>query len=102
MRRRSVLVGGAFAVLIAPEPLVGQQSQAKIPRVGIVTQSTSDRAPTFDAFKEGLRDLGYVEGRNISLEFRFAGGDLSRGAQLAAELDRIPVDVIVVEGVPAA
>ena len=44
----------------------------------------------FDAFREGLRDLGYVEGSNIILEFRFAGGDLSRGAELAAELGSTP------------
>ena len=99
MRRRSVLVGGALALLIAPKPSVSQQPQAKIPRVGVLTQASSNRAPMFDAFREGLCDLGYVEGRNIILEFRFAGGDLSRGAELAAELGSIPVDVIVNEGV---
>src|SRR5215469_16092477 len=98
MRRRSVLVGGALALLIAPKPSVSQQPQAKIPRVGVLTQASSNRAPMFDAFREGLRDLGYVEGRNIILEFRFSGGDLSRGAELAAELGSIPVDVIVNEG----
>jgi len=99
MRRRSVLVGGALTLLIAPKPSVSQQPQAKIPRVGVLTQASSNRAPMFDAFRQGLRDLGYVEGRNIILEFRFAGGDLSRGAELAAELGSIPVDVIVNEGV---
>ena len=99
MRRRSVLVGGALALLIAPKPSVSQQTQAKIPRVGVLTQASSNRAPMFDAFREGLRDLGYVEGSNIIIEFRFAGGDLSRGAELAAELGSIPVDVIVNEGV---
>jgi putative ABC transport system substrate-binding protein len=99
MRRRSVLVGGALTLLIAPKPSVSQQPQAKIPRVGVLTQASSNRAPMFDAFREGLRDLGYVEGSNIIIEFRFAGGDLSRGAELAAELGSIPVDVIVNEGV---
>ena len=98
MRRRRVLVGGALALLTAPKPSVGQQPQAKIPRAGVLTQASSDRAPMFDAFKVGLRDLGYVEGRNIILEFRFARGDLSRGPQLAAEMVALRVDVIVTEG----
>jgi len=102
MRRRSVLVGGALALLIAPKPSVSQQPQAKPPRVGVLTAADSDRAPMFEAFREGLRDLGYVEGRNIILEFRFARGDLSLGPQLAAELVALPVDVIVAEGVAAA
>jgi putative ABC transport system substrate-binding protein len=74
----------------------------KIPRVGILTQAENERAPILDAFREGLRDLGYVEGRNVILEFRFARGDPSRGLQLAAELVALPVDVIVLEGVGAA
>ena len=98
MRRRSILVGGALALLIAPKPSVSQQPQAKIPRVGVLTQASSNRAPMFDAFRQGLRDLGYVEGRNIILEFRFAGGDLSRGSELVTELVALPVDVIVAEG----
>jgi len=52
----------------------------------------------FDAFREGLRDLGWVEGHNIILEFRFARGDRSQGLQLAAELVALPVDVIVSDG----
>ena len=98
MTRRIVLVGFA-ALLLAHEHPSAQQTPAKIPRVGILTQADSDRAPMFDAFREGLRDLGYIEGRNIILEFRFARGDPSRGPQLAAELVSLPVDVIVLEGV---
>jgi putative ABC transport system substrate-binding protein len=75
--------------------------EPKIPRVGILTQADNERAPILDAFREGLRDLGYVEGRNIVLEFRFAKGDLAHGLELAAELVSLPVDVIVIEGVPA-
>ena len=79
-----------------------QQASAKVPRVGVLTQASSDRSPMFDALREGLLNLGYVEGRNISLEFRFARGDDTRGPQLAAELVALPVDVIVVEGLSAA
>ena len=49
----------------------------------------------FDAFRAGLRDLGYIEDRNIILEFRLARGNLSLGPQLAAELVALPVDIIV-------
>jgi putative ABC transport system substrate-binding protein len=98
MRRRSVLAG--FAVLLfAPERSGAQQASGKIPRVGILTVSDNERAPMFDAFRQGLRDLGYVEGRNIVLEFRFARGNPFLGPQLAAELVALPVDVIVVEGI---
>ena len=102
MKRRSVVIAGLAALLFAPDRSAGQQTQSKIPRVGVLTAADSDRAPMFDAFREGLRDLGYVEGRNIILEFRFARGDLSLGPQLAAELVALPVDVIVAEGVAAA
>ena len=54
-----------------------------------------------DAFRERLRDLGYVEGRNIILEFRFAGGDRTQGRRLAEELVTAPVDVIVEEAFTA-
>jgi putative ABC transport system substrate-binding protein len=101
MRRRSVVIGAA-ALLIAPKQSAGQQAPAKIPRVGILTQADNERAPILKAFREALRDLGYVEGRNVILEFRFARGDPSRGMKLAAELVALPVDVILLEGVGAA
>jgi putative ABC transport system substrate-binding protein len=101
MRRRSIVIGAA-ALLLVPAHPSAQQALPKIPRVGILTQASSERAPMFDAFREGLRELGYVEGRNVILEFRFARGDPSRGMKLAAELVALPVDVILLEGVGAA
>jgi len=98
MKRRIVIIGGLAALLLAPERSSAQQSAAKTARVGILTPSDSDRTPIFDAFRQGLRELGWVEGRNITLEIRLARGDSSRGQQLAAELVALPVDVIVVEG----
>jgi putative ABC transport system substrate-binding protein len=98
MRRRGVIIGGLAALLIAPDPSAGQQTQAKIPRVGMLSVADSENAAHFDAFRQGLRDLGYVEGRNIILEFRLARGNLSLGPQLAAELVALAVDIIVVEG----
>ena len=75
MRWQIVLVAGLAALLVVPEHPSSQQAQGKLPRVGILTQADNERAPILDAFREGLRDLGYVEGRNIVLEFRFAKGD---------------------------
>src|SRR5215472_7584968 len=97
MRRRSVNAGLA-ALLVAPEHLAAQQLSGKIPRVGILTLGNNERTRSIDAFRERLRDLGYVEGRNIILEFRFAGGDRAQGRRLAEELVAAPVDVIVSEG----
>ena len=99
--RRSV-VAGLAAVLLAPQRAIAQQSPGKIPRVGILTQAPNDRAPMFDAFREGLRDLGYAEGHNIVLEFRFTRGDPAWVRQLTAELLTLPIDVIVPEGVGIA
>ena len=98
MKRRGVIIGGLATLVLAPEHPFAQQPPAKIPRVGILTTADNERTPALDALRAGLRDLGYVEGRNIILEFRFAGGDLSRGSELVTELVALPVDVIVAEG----
>jgi putative ABC transport system substrate-binding protein len=103
MRRRSVIIGGLAGLFLAPEHAYTQQPSTKIPRVGIVTQAATDKNdPRFDAFRERLHDLGYVEGRNIILEFRFTAGDISRSRQLASELVALPVDVLVPEGAGTA
>src|SRR5262249_6269590 len=94
-----LIIGGLAALLLAPGRSAGQQPSAKIPRVGVLSAGDSDRAPMFDAFRSGLRDLGYVEGHNIILEFRFARGDRSVGPRLAAGLMALPVDVIGLEGI---
>src|SRR6516162_2452114 len=100
MRRRS-LIAGLAALPVAPEHPAAQQPSGKIPRVGILTPGNNERTRSIDAFRERLRDLGYVEGRNIILEFRFAGGDRAQGPRLAAELVAAPVDVIVEEAFTA-
>ena len=84
------------------EQSLAQQPAGKMPRVGILTPADNDKTTIFEAFKQGLRELGYVEGRNIVLEFRSARGDVSRLPQLAAELAALPVDVIVTDGGAAA
>ena len=95
---RGSIIAWIAALLLVPVHALAQQAPAKIPRVGILTTADNERTPPLDAFRAGLRDLGYVEGRNIILEFRFAGGDRSRGLKFATELVALPVDVIVSEG----
>jgi putative ABC transport system substrate-binding protein len=103
LRRRKLIIASVAVLLLAPVRALAQQpsGKIKIPRVGLLTPGDNERTRPVDAFREGLRDLGYVEGRNIILEFRFAGGDRSRGLELATELVTLPVDVIVVEGFTA-
>ena len=98
-RRDTVLA----LLALGAHPLIAEAQQAaKVARIGYLSAGLTSEPQLRDAFVQGLRDLGYVEGRNIILEFRFARGDHTRGPQLAAELVALPVDVIVVEGLSAA
>jgi putative ABC transport system substrate-binding protein len=81
------------------------QRPARVARLGILLQSSANSAVTtaqHEAFREGLRALGYEEGQNLVLEFRYADTELERLPDLAAELVRLPVDILVVgSGEPA-
>ena len=78
------------------------QQPTKIPRIGLLfTATPSAAAARIEAFRQGLRELGYVEGKNILIEQRYAEGQLNHMNELAAELVRLKVDVIVTIG-PAA
>ncbi len=91
-----VLAGGLLAVAVTVEA----QQPAKIPRIGFLSaaSSSSDMAVRIEAFQQGLRVLGYVEGKNIVIEYRYAEGKLDRLPDLAAELVRLNVNVIVTAG----
>ena len=104
MRRREFLaaLGSAAAWPLVATKQIEAQERTKIPRVGVLTPAESDTTPGFDAFRKGLRDLGYVEGKSIVLDFRFANGHTDALPRLAAELVQIPVDVIVASGTTAA
>ena len=93
MRRREFigLLGGAAAV----RPLAAHAQQPKMPTVGALVIGHTDPEEFWRVFRQGLRDLGYVEGQNIRLEFRSAEGQANRLPELAAELVRLKVDVIV-------
>ena len=100
-RRQVVILVGAV-VLGAPLTSFTQQQPAKIPRIGylqpIVPQNNS--SPFLEAFRQGLRELGYVEGKNVQLEIRWGEGKLEQLPALAAELVRLKVDVIVAVSSP--
>ena len=74
------------------------QQPKQIPRIGILTGASVSATPLFEAFRRGLKDLGYEEGRNIALDFRFAKGQFDRFPALAAELVQLNVDVIITDG----
>ena len=75
------------------------QQPAKIPRIGYLSSSSASTSPDRrEAFRQGLRELGYVEGKNIVIEWRYADGKFDRLPALAAELVRLKVDIIVTAG----
>src|ERR1700738_5682175 len=96
MKRRDFisLLGGAAAMW--PLALRAQQV-GKVPRIGYLSPGPASPGPLayHDEFQRGLRELGYVEGRNIVIEYRFADGKFDRLAALAAEVVQLNVDVIV-------
>jgi putative tryptophan/tyrosine transport system substrate-binding protein len=98
MRRREViaLLGGAAAWPLG----VRAQQRGKLPLVGVLV-SASPPHPFAGAFKRGLQSLGYLEGRNIALEFRYSEGRSERASQIAIEFVRLGVDVIVAHFTPA-
>src|SRR5215831_4920507 len=106
MNRRAFigLVSSAAAVSCASWPLAARaQPQAKLARIGYLgLVSASWHAPRVAAFRAGLRSLGYVEGKDIAIEFRWAEGQYDHLPALAAELVRLNVDVIVTHAAPGA
>jgi ABC-type uncharacterized transport system substrate-binding protein len=103
--RLSLVRGKVFKTLIRVTSmlvfvhLADAQQPAKVPRIGFLGATApsvvEDRT---EAFRQGLRDLGYVEGRNIVIKGRYADGNSDRLPALAAELVRLKVDVIVTQG----
>jgi putative ABC transport system substrate-binding protein len=92
------LTGGLLATPLAAEA----QEAAKVARIGYLSTNLAGSPHVVEAFLQGLGDLGYVEGRNVAIEYRDAEGKLERLPALAAELVALKVDVIVAPGTPAA
>jgi putative ABC transport system substrate-binding protein len=79
------------------------QERGKIPRIGYIESSgsPSNPGPSVEAFRQGLRDLGYIEGKTIQVEYRFLEGKRDRIPSVVAELVRLKVDVLIPEAPPA-
>jgi putative ABC transport system substrate-binding protein len=102
MRRIGLVVALVFSLLALLNSGEAQQA-AKVPRVGYVfARVSSADQQLWDAARQGLRELGYVEGQNITLEVRWAEGRTERIPDLVAELVRFKVDVLVVATTPGA
>jgi len=102
MKRRAFVLAVGMSLLAAP-PRLGAQQPQRVPRVGYLFSFTSaEGRHLWEACREGLRELGYVEGRNIVLEPRWADGRHERLPELVADLVRLKVDVIVSAATPAS
>ena len=101
MDRRRFVGSVAGGLLVAPIATFAQLS-ANMPRIGFLgSESASNQAPRVEALREGLRELGYVEGKNIVIEVRWAEGNYDRLPVLAAELVGLEVSVVVTSGAKA-
>jgi len=94
----TLALGGLCVAPLAPEA----QQPTHMHRIGLLTGFTLGRGRNVEAFLDGMRALGYIEGQNVVLEYRGAAGQYERFPALAAELVRLPVDVLLAGGTPAA
>jgi putative ABC transport system substrate-binding protein len=102
-RSAGCIVAAALVFFSVPG-IASAQPTAKLYRIGWLGDGSAPSGANRSGgeFQQGLRDAGYVEGRNLAIEYRYANGNVGRLPDLAAELARLPVDVIVTSGEPAA
>jgi ABC-type uncharacterized transport system substrate-binding protein len=101
MRLIGLAVVLAVGLTLAPLAAGAQQQAGKVPRVGVLlTGSESDASTNVEALRQGLREHGYVEGRNIVVDYRYGDANFDRLPQLAADLVGLGVDLIVTSGTP--
>src|SRR6266498_4611379 len=101
MRKAGVLTILFVVVLLAVAIMAEAQQAGKVYRIGLLSvRSSSSESTRAEAFRQGLRELGYVEGKNIIIDYQYAEGKFERLPDLAAELVRLKVDVILTLGVP--
>ena len=95
MLRREFVAGAAtFALSARPLRAHAQQSATRRPRIGILIYSTPERDPNTQALLEGLRQLGYIDGQNVTIDYRYAQGRPERLPELATDLVKSKPDVI--------
>ena len=102
--KRAAVRSIAVAVMLLAMAIIAeaQQPAGNVPRIGYLsTRSGTIDDPRIEAFRQGLREFGYIEGKNIIIEYRYAEGRSERLPELAEELVRLRVDIIVAPGTPA-
>ena len=98
---RGVLAVTVFLGVFVGPPAANAQRAEKLYRIGYLGNGDlTTSAPTVDGFRQGLRELGWIEGQDVSIEYRWADGNLDRLPALAAELVKFPLDVLLVAGGP--
>jgi len=98
-----ILVLSLLTLFISPSAQLAEAQQPKkVPRIGVLSPGSPGPSPLLDAFRQGLRELGYVEGQNIAIEYRFAEAKSEPLPELAAELVRLRMDVILAINTPAS
>ena len=101
MKLRKALLSITLALVFFVAPLIADAQQSgKIPRIGYLSQNVAPAGSPYrllEAFLDGLRELGYVEGKNIVIERRYTEGNNERLPEFVAELVRIKVDIIIAE-----
>ena len=101
--KAKIFAHALLALILTTIHVAQAQQSRKVPRIGfLVAQSASSFSMRNEAFRQRLVELGYTEGKNIAIEYRYAEGELERLPDLAAELVRLKIDVIVAGGLPAA
>ena len=101
MGRKTIIVVWLVGLALASPSLAAAQQPEACPRIGFLfTASPAAFRSRIDAFRQGLQDLGYIEGRNIVTEYRYAEGKQDLATELAAELIRLKVDLIVTSSTP--
>ena len=101
---KKIILLALCSLLLAPCSAVEAQQPGKVPRIGFLDNSTaSGSAVLLEAFRQELSKLGWIEGKNITIEYRFGEGKgPKRLPELAADLVRLKVDLIMVSGTPSA
>ena len=102
LEKRKFIAWLLVTFFLATVSFASAQQTKKIPRIGVLSPGSSGPSTLLDAFRQGLRELGYVEGQNATIEYRFAEAKPQRLPDLAAELVRLKVDVIFTINAPAA
>src|SRR6266508_1022099 len=95
---KEVFIGLLATLLLANASIGAAQQPGKIPRIGFLTNQTASSISSgraIEAFRQGLRDLGYTEGKNIIIEYRYTESELDRIRSLVVDLVQLKVDVLV-------